>query len=101
MKYSSSFPKIFFNNYSMEFGIYTFVENTPDPETGQKLAPEERLSNLMEEIELADKGGLDLFGIGEHHREEYLSSSPSTDPGGRRATHQGIFADKRRYGARL
>lgn len=62
----------------MEFGIYTFVENTPDPETGQKLSPAERLENLMEEIELADEAGLDIFGIGEHHREEYLSSSPST-----------------------
>lgn len=62
----------------MEFGIYTFVENTPDPETGQLLPPEKRISNLMEEIELADEAGLDVFGIGEHHREEYLSSSPST-----------------------
>lgn len=62
----------------MEFGIYTFVENTPDPETGKKLAPANRLQNLMEEIELADEAGLNIFGIGEHHREEYLSSSPST-----------------------
>ncbi|MDX1672195.1 MAG: LLM class flavin-dependent oxidoreductase, partial [Balneolaceae bacterium] len=62
----------------MEFGIYTFVENTPVPETGNKLPPAERLRNLMEEIELADEAGLEVFGIGEHHREEYLSSSPST-----------------------
>ncbi|MDX1639854.1 MAG: LLM class flavin-dependent oxidoreductase [Balneolaceae bacterium] len=62
----------------MEFGIYTFVENTPNPETGEKLAPSERLRNLMEEIELADQAGLEVFGIGEHHREEYLSSSPAT-----------------------
>lgn len=62
----------------MEFGIYTFVENTPHPETGEKLSPSQRLRNLMEEITLADEAGLDIFGIGEHHREEYLSSSPST-----------------------
>ncbi|MDX1673120.1 MAG: LLM class flavin-dependent oxidoreductase, partial [Balneolaceae bacterium] len=47
-------------------------------ETGNKLPPAERLRNLMEEIELADEAGLEVFGIGEHHREEYLSSSPST-----------------------
>jgi len=62
----------------MEFGIYSFVENTPDPTTGIKLSPAQRLHNLMEEISLADEAGLDVFGIGEHHRAEYLSSSPST-----------------------
>lgn len=62
----------------MEFGIYTFVENTDHPQLASKLSPAQRLENLMEEIELADEAGLDIFGIGEHHREEYLSSSPST-----------------------
>src|SRR6056297_1216501 len=62
----------------MEFGIYTFVENTPHPELDRMLTPAERFENLMEAIELADEAGLDLFGIGEHHREEYLSSSPTT-----------------------
>lgn len=61
----------------MEFGIYTFVENTTHPEMNSKLQPAQRLENLMEEIELADEAGLDVFGIGEHHREEYLSSAPS------------------------
>jgi probable LLM family oxidoreductase len=61
----------------MEFGIYTFVENTTHPEMNSKLHPAKRLENLMEEIELADEAGLDVFGIGEHHREEYLSSAPS------------------------
>lgn len=61
----------------MEFGIYTFVENTPDPETGTVLEPAERLQNLMDEVELADKLGLDVFAVGEHHREEYISSAPS------------------------
>ncbi len=61
----------------MELGIYTFVENTPDPATGQILDPAERVRNLMEEIELADEVGLDVFGIGEHHRPDYVSSAPA------------------------
>lgn len=61
----------------MELGIFTFVENTPDPETGISKPPVERMSNLMEEIRLADEAGLDVFGIGEHHRPEYLASAPA------------------------
>lgn len=62
----------------MELGLYTFVENTPDTETGNVLHPSKRLENLMEEIKLADETGLDIFAIGEHHREEFVSSSPTT-----------------------
>lgn len=62
----------------MEFGIYTFVENTPESDSGKKLEPVERMQHLLEEIKLADETGLDVFGIGEHHRKEYLSSSPAT-----------------------
>lgn len=61
---------------TMELGIYTFVETTPDP-SGRTISPAERLRNLMEEVELADQVGLDVFGIGEHHRSEYVSSSPA------------------------
>ncbi|GGG02745.1 LLM class flavin-dependent oxidoreductase [Pontibacter amylolyticus] len=61
----------------MEIGITTFVENTPDPYTGKMLRPEERMQNLMEEIELADQVGLDVFAIGEHHRPDYIVSSPA------------------------
>lgn len=61
----------------MELGLYTFVENTPDAETGNTLHPSERLQNLMEEIRLADQAGLDVVGIGEHHRSEYISSAPA------------------------
>ena len=60
----------------MELGIYTFVENTPDPETAETLSAERRLQNLLEEAVLADELGLDVFAIGEHHREEYISSAP-------------------------
>ena len=59
----------------MELGIFTFVDNNPDPETGIKLHPSERLQNLLEEVELADELGLEVFGVGEHHREEYVASA--------------------------
>ena len=61
----------------MELGIYTFAETTPDPETGRTISAAERLRDLMEEIELADQVGLDVFGVGEHHRPEFAVSSPA------------------------
>lgn len=61
----------------MELGIFTFVDNNPDPNTGEKLHPSKRLQNLIEEAELADQAGLDVYGIGEHHREEYVASAPA------------------------
>lgn len=59
-----------------EIGIYSFAELTADARTGQKLSPAERTRDLLEEIELADQVGLDVFGLGEHHREEFVSSAP-------------------------
>ncbi|MDQ2751734.1 MAG: LLM class flavin-dependent oxidoreductase [Bacteroidota bacterium] len=61
----------------MELGIYTFVESMPNAVTGEKMSDHQRIQNLMEEIELADQLGLDVFGIGEHHRSEFLASSPT------------------------
>jgi probable LLM family oxidoreductase len=61
----------------MELGIYTFAETTPDPRTGRTVTPAERLADLLEEIELADALGLDVFGVGEHHRPEFAVSSPA------------------------
>ena len=61
----------------MELGIYTFAEVTPDPETGRTISPAERLRNLVEEMELADQVGLDVFGVGEHHRPDFAVSSPA------------------------
>ena len=60
----------------MEIGLYSFVEATPDV-SGQVISPAQRLRDLMEEIELADQVGLDVFGVGEHHRPEYVASSPA------------------------
>jgi probable LLM family oxidoreductase len=61
----------------MELGIYSFAEATPDPVTGRTISPEQRLANLLEEIELADQVGLDVFGVGEHHRPDYIVSTPA------------------------
>ena len=60
----------------MDIGIYTFAETTPDPETGKTIDTAQRLRDLMEEIELADQLGLDVFGIGEHHRRDFSASAP-------------------------
>src|SRR3954470_15356011 len=56
----------------MEIGIYTFGELTSDAVT-----PEQRLADLIEEIELADHVGLDVFGVGEHHRPDFTVSAPA------------------------
>ena len=60
----------------MELGLYTFADMDPKLARGPEGA--RRLQNLLEEIELADQVGLDVFGVGEHHRPEYAVSSPST-----------------------
>ncbi len=62
---------------AFEIGLYSFAELTPDPVTGSTISPTERLRNLIESIELADQVGLDVFGLGEHHRYEFLSSAPA------------------------
>src|SRR3954468_14188395 len=61
----------------MELGIYTFAELTPDPGTGQTISAHQRLRDLVEEIELADQVGLDVFGVGEHHRPDFAVSAPA------------------------
>lgn len=61
----------------MELGIYTFVERTPDPATGNLISAHQRMQDLMEEIELAEQVGLDVFAIGEHHRPDFVVSSPA------------------------
>lgn len=61
----------------MEFGIYTFVDHTPDPVTGERITAQQRHVQLLEEAELADRLGLDVFAIGEHHREDFIASAPA------------------------
>ena len=62
----------------MELGLVTFADLYEDPDTRQPVAPERRMRELLEEVRLADEVGLDVFGIGEHHRADYLVSSPTT-----------------------
>lgn len=62
----------------MELGLYTFGDVGTDPVSGRRTDPAERLKNLLEEIELADQLGLDVFALGEHHRPDYVVSSPAT-----------------------
>ncbi|MGE7781548.1 LLM class flavin-dependent oxidoreductase [Peribacillus sp. NPDC097264] len=61
----------------MEIGLTTFVETTPDVETGKVLSHAERIREVVEEIVLADEVGLDVYGVGEHHRRDYAASSPA------------------------
>src|ERR687893_2798060 len=54
----------------MELGLYTFAD------VGPGIDPAQRLRNLLEEIELAEQVGLEVFGVGEHHRPDFAVSSP-------------------------
>jgi alkanesulfonate monooxygenase SsuD/methylene tetrahydromethanopterin reductase-like flavin-dependent oxidoreductase (luciferase family) len=49
----------------------------PNPTTGETIGTAQRLRDLLEEIELADQLGLDVFGIGEHHRRDFSASAPA------------------------
>lgn len=61
----------------MELGISSFAELTPDPATGKTISGHQRMTDLMEEIELADQVGLDVYALGEHHRPDFIVSSPA------------------------
>lgn len=61
----------------MEIGISTFVETTPDPQTGEVISHAQRIREVVEEIVLADQVGLDVYGVGEHHRIDYAASAPA------------------------
>lgn len=61
----------------LEIGISTFLEATPDPVTGERISHAERLRRAVEEIILADQVGLDVYGVGEHHRPDYACSTPA------------------------
>jgi probable LLM family oxidoreductase len=61
----------------MQIGVYTFADTTRDPKTGHLVSAAQRLRDLIEEITLADQVGLDVFGVGEHHRPDYAVSTPA------------------------
>lgn len=61
----------------IEIGIYTFGDIGPDPHTGKTISIQQRLQEVLAAGKLADEAGLDVFGVGEHHRLDYAVSSPA------------------------
>src|ERR1700678_2872487 len=61
----------------MQFGAYTFVETRRDPATGEPVDVDKAFADVIEQIELAGRGGLHVFGLGEHHRPDYAVSAPA------------------------
>lgn len=61
----------------MDIGIDSFAAILPDPATDRLPSATDRMASLLEEVEVADRVGLDVFGIGEHHRAEFLDSAPA------------------------
>jgi len=61
----------------MELGVYTFADMTPDKVSGKAINAHTRIQQLLEEIQLADQVGLDVFAVGEHHRPDYAISAPA------------------------
>ena len=61
----------------MRIGIDSFVSTVTDPVTGVDISPVERVEHLLEEVERADQVGLDTYGIGEHHRHDFMDSAPA------------------------
>jgi probable LLM family oxidoreductase len=65
------------NHNGIEIGIYTLADIGPDPLTKKTVTPKQRMNEMIQAAKLADEAGLDVFGVGEHHRLDYASSSPA------------------------
>ncbi len=63
---------------NIEFGVMTFADMAPETVQGKGTNAHQRIQDLLEEIKLADEVGIDVFGLGEHHRDDYSVSSPTT-----------------------
>lgn len=61
----------------MQIGVDSFVEIVTEPGVNLANVGAERVRQMLDEIELADRVGLDVYAIGEHHREEYIASAPA------------------------
>ncbi|MGJ8584099.1 MAG: LLM class flavin-dependent oxidoreductase [Marinosulfonomonas sp.] len=61
----------------MEIGVDSFAAFLPDVDGQTKVSAEQRMADLLAEVETADRVGLDAFGVGEHHRAEFLDSAPA------------------------
>ncbi len=79
----------------MQFGAYTFVETRRDPATGEPVDVDKAFADVLEQIELADRVGLDVFGLGEHHRP-LCGVGAGGGAGRRRCAHQAHSPDERR-----
>ncbi|HSU80084.1 MAG TPA: LLM class flavin-dependent oxidoreductase [Candidatus Angelobacter sp.] len=62
---------------AMEIGIYTLGDLCPSPFTGERISARQRLAEILRTAKMADEAGLDVFGVGEHHRLDYCVSSPA------------------------
>ena len=65
----------------MQIGVDSFAAAISDPATGATLRPVERMQHLLDEMELADRVSLDVFGIGEHHRADHPEHAARHLPG--------------------
>lgn len=63
-------------NSEIEIGLYTLGDLCPDPYTGTTTSAHQRIREIIEAAKLADEAGLDVFGVGEHHRLDYAVSAP-------------------------
>lgn len=61
----------------MQIGIDNFVSAVTEHDTGREIGPRQRVAHLLEEVELADRSGVDVYGIGEHHRPDFYDSAPT------------------------
>jgi probable LLM family oxidoreductase len=61
----------------VELGVTTFAETYPDPRSGETIGHGERLRQVLAEIVLAEEVGLEVYGVGEHHRPDFASSAPA------------------------
>jgi len=59
-----------------EFGIYTLGDLAPDAVTGHEMSAKQRLREIVDAAKLADEAGIEVFGVGEHHRLDFAVSSP-------------------------
>lgn len=61
---------------NIKLRISTFGETAPFEKTGNPISHDERIKNIIEEIKLINKVGLDIYAIGEHHRKDFAVSAP-------------------------
>ncbi len=67
--------------YTMQFGIFSVSDITPDPTTGRTPTEGERIQAILTIARTAEEVGLDVFALGEHHNPPFFSSSPTTTLG--------------------